>query len=259
MKALVLADRFPLADDGWQKAMMAGIKKSGDHVQCYGGYRKGYDAYIMWGIRRPWFKNITDRPKIIVEQGFLGDRTGKVRMVGLNGLNGMADYRTDDVPTDRWGRWRGDLRPWKHSGEYALIMGQKPRDSALHGLDIHKWIVDTYKQARKYYDQVYFRPHPEDQRPPKHIPQACPDFDEAVDRAKVVITYTSNAGVLAVMRGVPTISMHKGSMVYSVTSHSLDEPLYRPCRDDWGRRIAYSQWEMDEIADGLPWRHLTRG
>ena len=258
MKALIIPCRFPLKDGEWPKAMMAGIKKSGDDYDVYSAYRSGYDCYLMWGIRRRWFQHAEKEKRIILERGYLGDRLKENFMVGLNGLNGLADFRNQDVPDDRWQQWKPQVKEWKQSGEYALLVGQVPSDSALYGLPLHTWLKKTFEKAQQKYDRVFFRPHPSDPKPP-NLP-LCPydDLDEALDRAKVVITYTSNVGVLAAMNGTPVIAHHPGSMVFDIASHSLDDDLIRPDREEWGKRISYAQWNIDEIADGEPWRHLTR-
>jgi hypothetical protein len=258
MKALIIPCRYPLKKGEWAKAMMAGIKKSKDTCEVYHAYRPNYDIYLMWGIKRRWFAHAKNDQRIIIERGYLGERLKENFMVGLNSLNGMADFKTDNVPDDRWQQWKPMIKEWKTDGEYALIIGQVPADSALFGLPLHNWLVRTFEKAQQKYDRVYFRPHPSDPNPPK-LP-LCPydDLDEALDRAKVVITYTSNVGVLAAMNGTPVVAHHPCSMVYNIASHSIDEPLIRPDREEWGCKISYSQWNIDEIADGMAWRHLTR-
>jgi hypothetical protein len=258
MKSLIIPCRLPLKKGEWVKAMIAGIKKSKDEYELYHDYKPNYDMYLMWGIKRRWYAKSKNDQQMIIERGYLGDRIKENFMVGLNGLNGLADFKNDNVPDDRWQQWKPQMREWKTGGEYALIIGQVPADAALHGLPLHNWLVKTYEKTKTRYDNVYFRPHPSDPRPP-NLP-LCPydDLDEAIERASVVITYTSNVGVLAAMMGTPVISHHAGSMVYNISSHSIDEPLITPDREDWGRKISYAQWNIDEMAQGLPWIHLTK-
>ena len=60
------------------------------------------------------------------------------------------------------------------------------------------------------------------------------------------------------MAGVPVIAFDEGSMVWDVSSHSLDEDLFTDDLDDWGRKISYSQWLPQELKDGSAWGHLRR-
>jgi hypothetical protein len=92
MKALIIPCRYPLKKGEWAKAMMAGIKKSKDTCEVYHAYRPNYDIYLMWGIKRRWFAHAKNDQRIIIERGYLGERLKENFMVGLNSLNGMADF-----------------------------------------------------------------------------------------------------------------------------------------------------------------------
>jgi hypothetical protein len=74
---------------------------------------------------------------------------------------------------------------------------------------------------------------------------------EDLARAAVCVTWNSNAGVEAVLAGVPTVSMCKGSMAYDVTGHVIGDMLRLP-REDWAARLAWCQWLPEEIATGVP-------
>lgn len=79
-----------------------------------------------------------------------------------------------------------------------------------------------------------------------------------MQNCKVCITYNSGAGVDAAVAGVPVITGNAGSFAWDVASHSLDtvDTPYCPDRTQWLNNLAYAEWSLDEIAAGLPWRHL---
>ena len=84
-------------------------------------------------------------------------------------------------------------------------------------------------------------------------------MDEALARAKWVVTYNSNAGVLATLAGIPTVTCHRGAMAWEVTGH---DPLVCPPQPDrtaWTNRLAWTQWTDEEIARGDAWDHLRVG
>lgn len=246
---------------GWPSELNAGVKAHGD-VPYFSDKPDDADVHAFWGLKRRHGKSALGRGKrsIVVERAYLGDRF-RWRAMGFQGLNGYADFCNQDVPDDRWRKyWRDDVRDWNEGGNYALIIGQVPGDAALYGLDVYKWANKVAEEAWNYYPDVRFRPHPEARREwvVSHADTMHGSLEDALDGAAVVITYTSNVAVDAVMRGVPTITMDRGSMAWEVSSHSLKAKLYKGDRDDWGRKIAYAQWMPEEIRSGEAWAHFRR-
>ena len=262
MNVQLLPCRFPLKEGEWTLAMHAGILKYGDKATVVHAYRNKYDASVVWGIRRRWSSYVImqGKPVIVIERGYLGERKNTWLSVGNGGLNGLANFGNHDVPPDRWERyWADQVKPWKKGGKYALIMGQVPKDSSLYGRCPYQWARSIYPAALEKFKKVFFRPHPEAKLPQDlGIPIMEGDLVEALDDAKAVITYSSNSAVDAVMNGIPAITCHRGTMAWDVSSHSFKEPLYKGDRDEWGARIAYAQWHIDEIASGEAWQHIRK-
>lgn len=259
MKINIMPCRYPLKETEWPARLKAGVESHGDKAM-FSHTVNTADVHAFWGMRRSWGKTAIARGcrSLVVERAYLGDRF-KWHAMGFDGLNGFADFCTDDVPDDRWRKyWRDDVVDWKQGGDYALVIGQVPGDAALRGIDILSWAQDIAEQATKFYGKVLFRPHPMARR--RMVLQGFDchlgSLDEALANAAVVITYNSNAAVDAVMAGVPAIAVDRGSMAWDVASHDLESPLYVGDRDDWGRRLAYSQWLPDEISNGAAWAHL---
>ena len=253
--------RYPLRPDQWTLLLKHGMAAHGDLTRISQN-PDGSDVQVFWGLKRRWGKQAIAQGKrcLVVERAYLGDRF-RWHALGFDGLNGRADFCNADVPNDRWIKyWRSSVRPWKSGGEYALIIGQVPGDAALQGTDIFKWVENTAKEASKLYQKVFFRPHPlcKKRVDMPGVAVLGGDLGAALERAAVVITYNSNTAVDAVMAGVPAIAMDAGSMAWDVTSHTLEEPLYKGDRDDWGRRIAYAQWLPEELKSGEAWAHLRR-
>ena len=81
-----------------------------------------------------------------------------------------------------------------------------------------------------------------------------------LEKAKFTVTYSSNSGVISLLKGIPTIAMDKGSMIYDHVNNSLDDDLYRMSdRSQWCREISYTQWKPRELRDGSAWQHLKQG
>lgn len=259
MKVNIMPCRYPLKPTEWPLLLQEGIERHGDKTRISQSVDAS-DVHVFWGLRRRWGRQAIQEGKksLVIERAYLGDRF-KWHSMGFDGLNGKANFCNGNVPDDRWVKyWKESVKPWKAGGDYALVIGQVPGDSALNGLNIYTWAAETVLKALEHYDRVIFRPHPLDKN--KHhvggAEYSTRTLEEDLKDAAVVITYNSNTAVDAVMNGVPAIAMDKGSMAWQVASHAIGEPLYTGDRDDWGRKIAYAQWLPDEIQSGEAWEHL---
>ena len=261
LKVQILPCRFPLKEQEWPLSMQAGIMEY-DDVSIGEKYDPSADVHIFWGLRRQHYQDALagGKPFIVVERGYLGDRISQWFSVGVGGLNGLANFNTSKVTPARFKTlWEPLMQPWRHDGEYALVMGQVPGDASLYGQNIDSWAMLACGQAKRAYSAVFYRHHPDirpKDRPDFGVPLMQGDLKEAIENAKVVITYSSNTAVDAVMAGVPAVSTIPGSMAWEVTSHNIEDPLIYPDREEWAAKLAYSQWSLAEIREGKPWLHL---
>jgi len=62
----------------------------------------------------------------------------------------------------------------------------------------------------------------------------------------------------AVIEGIPSFVFSKRSVAWNVTNHDLSE-INNPKtfnREQWFNDLAYTQWNLEEIERGLPFKHL---
>jgi len=60
-----------------------------------------------------------------------------------------------------------------------------------------------------------------------------------------------------VINGVP-VFVSESSLCYDVGNHSLqyiEQPLM-PQREQWANKLAYTEWTVQEIREGLPWSRI---
>lgn len=227
-------------------AMMAGFKRHGISVQRICPRSSGDDIVCVWGWRtaRKWL----DRPVLVMELGYVGDRIKAWRSLGWNGLNGRARFPTGDG--SRWQRYFADvMRPWSYRDGYALLIGQIPGDASVDSININRWLTNTRRALEERGYEVRLRPHPLVRSPKRSLA-------DDLAKASVCVTYNSNTGVDAVLSGVPAVTMDEGAMAWPVTAHSLDDDFIRPDRTEWAHNLAWCQWTMDEIASGEAWEHV---
>lgn len=230
------------------------------------------DPMVCWGVFKTKLKSrqsiqfLQDGQKavggelLIVERGFVNRQD--YYMVAWDDINGRGRYPHDDtVPRARWDVLGVDLKPWREGSE-ILVVGQVPWDTACQHQDHATWVSYTCQLSRKVYPdcKIVFRPHP---LQPNAIPVGVLDIDavdrtrplpEALARAKLVVTFSSNVGVLATIAGRPVIANDKTSMVYEIWEPGRGTEF--PSRQPWANWLAYCQWNLKEMAAGLPWRHF---
>lgn len=229
------------------------------------------DVMVIFGLvkksfRKSWAKGeLLKRhrgPVIVVERGFV--RRDEYWSVGLGGINGTADFRNAGSPPDRWEALGVECQPWRHKEGPVIVCGQVPWDVTVQDSDHKAWCRATVGAVRQMGLDPIFRPHPYARKRGVDYGVDCPISDrlmaEDLERASAVVTWSSNAGVEAVIAGVPVIAFDKMSMAGPVAGRCLTALRGRvmPDRRQWAADIAYAQWNRDELRSGLAWRHIAR-
>lgn len=254
MQVTVLASQRAPHQLAHQEAMAAGLRAIGIDPVCATGSASATKHVAVWGWRLGAILRKRGHEVLVMERGYLGDRFAWTSL-GWNGLNGHASFPEVEASPNRFDSV-ASLKPWKRGGDYVLILGQVPNDASLQGRNMMPLYADwAMKAANSYEAPVHFRMHPKALE--KGHRQLVPgtvassgSLDEALDRALVAICWNSNSAVDAVLAGVPTVTLDKGSMAWDVTAHRIGD-LHRPARETWAHRLAHRQWSLDEIRSGV--------
>lgn len=239
-------------------AMANGLQKHGIDYEFFTAEPPtNIDFAVVWSFRvalrvREYFSG----PILVMERGYIGDRF-EFTSLGWDGLNGRARFTKVDDPS-RFEKYFGHLlKPWKSGSGYALIAGQVVGDSALIGVDIHRWYRETGVALWKQGWEIRFRQHPvEVERgiPAPHVSFAKHidgELDDALAGAGIVVTFNSNTGVNAILAGIPVHAADLGSMVFDLASHDLQ--VTKPDREARLHEMAWFQHSLDEIKSGSAW------
>lgn len=218
-----------------------------------------FDLVMGWGFTDR-FQDLHEN-YLVGELGYFLERYDWVSL-SWNGLNNYADFCNQDVPADRW-EWhfKSEMQPWKTNGDYVLLAGQVPGDQSLKGQNMEPLYQDWVNQIKeKYSKPVRWRKHP--LSPSNFVPAGADvspntSLDEDIAGAYAVCVYNSNTAVDAVMRGVPAICMDRGSMAWDVSTQGITD-IVRPDRNDWGRKMGYTQWHYTELKTGKPFTHILK-
>lgn len=266
-------------------AMHAGIPGAGyKPVESYRA-REAPDVAVVYGVYEKAVPYSAFVGRVLEVQRYLGKRTlvltkgfvnrDEYYAVGWGGKKGWADFCNLNSPPDRAEKLGVVPGPWDPEGENYLIVGQVPWGADTQHVQFFEWVARMLVRLRAITDvPIAFRPHPgmqgdaselyDEMR--KHgvdIDTSFGPAEEAITKAKVVITFNSNMGVDALLAGKPVLSFDKGSMVYNASKHHV-EYLLDPGlivagldRDTWLNDLAYAQWTRDEIERGEAWAHVA--
>jgi hypothetical protein len=259
-RAIVIANERAEHQQSFGGAFAKGLQRHGWNVSVRTEAEK-CDLLVIWGARR------SDRIRhqlgvggeiCVLERGYVGDRFIWTSVSFGGGLNGRGVFRGALTDPSRWERHFAHLmQPWRTPSDgYALIMEQVPGDTAVMRVDLPRF----YGEARAAFEPkmpVRLRPHPNVH--PTHgaraIGAARASLAQDLAGARVAITWNSNSAVDAVLAGVPTIAMDRGSMAWGVTGHALAMPPM-PDRSAWAHALAWKQWTRDELESGACWEHV---
>lgn len=208
----------------------------------------------------------------------------KQHRMGVNGyLNHAGTFFQQDCPADRFEKLGISWPGWKFDpGGKIVVMLQLPGDASLRGINIYEWATHVVRQLRQHTDRpIVIRTHP------AHMIKDSDEFHNFVsdltvfqpvenvsfsigkkvplnldlDSAYCTITYSSGSGIDSIINGIPTIATDPGNFAWEISTHYIDQVENIVTADaktvlQWLYNLAYSQWSVEEIADGTAWAHL---
>lgn len=249
--------------------------QSAQSVDCdiavvFGWYKYAYKPTMA---KKPIIeRQLAKGPKhlIVIESGFY--YRGVLYQIGWDGFAGMADFCNANSPGDRALR-PPILAPWKHhKGRDVVICGQVLRDTQVQDVDHAQWCRDQvtlFNQAIKDFkgkNRLFFRPHPREYVDAYGVDSKYHDTRKifrSLKRAKLVVTYNSTSCIDALAAGVKTIAHHHSSILSQAGDWPGDDedaglPVLYEWRQQFFNNLGYAMWNLDEMAKGKPWEHLTR-
>ena len=239
------------------------------------------DIGVIWSVlwhgrmapnKKVWDDFATHNKKIIVlEVG--GLQRGTTWKVGIGGINREAYFGpkgNDDTRAKKLGL---QLQPWTDNGDSIVIVGQHERSHQWrYNPNMSSWVSEQIRKIREHTDRdIVWRPHPrfpvnnleEDfknvfRQNPVQVQDTYDDFDFSCSGAYAVVNHSSNPATHSVINGVP-VFVSQASLAYEVGNSNYDtiNNPNKPDRSQWLNDIAYTEWTLEEIANGEPLNRLT--
>ena len=253
--------------------------RSNGHVVVDNSY--DCDVGVIWSVlwngrmapnKKIWedFHNL-NKKVIVLEVG--GLVRGKTWKVAIDGINRDANFGNGGNDSTRANQLGLKLKPWSLGGDRIIICGQHDKSNQWKDMPtMSTWLLDTIRQIRERTDMpIVWRPHPRCPVPgieheyknvrreqPIQVKDTYDDFDFDCTGAYAVVNWSSNPATHAVMQGVP-VFVGPSSLAYDVGNKdftTIGMPK-RPDRTQWLNDIAYTEWTLEEIAQGKPLNRLT--
>lgn len=259
--------RIRRTDDYPYNAFESGIKACGNSVSYdFPDPGKPENIFLSWNYyganqtAGDQFKDNGGRV-FVAENAYV--MRGKYYALAQNGHNGRG--QANEVPTpDRWDSFQIPINPWRDSGKYILVCGQRGGSYSDMSMPVD-WPDVVYDKLRLYTDRpILYRPHPEIQRYPVNkeitVVSHKQPFCFQLKDVHAVVVYTSNAATNALLHGVPVFYEGPSVMCKDICNDNLKN-IESPMTFDrepvfW--RLAWHQWSLDEIRTGVAWKWATQ-
>jgi hypothetical protein len=181
------------------------------------------------------------KPFIFMDHAYFnrGYDTGNMRVC----VGGVHQTTLWSVPEDRKKSCGVVEQPWRFGAEVFVIA---PSERVCEALGASKrWATETAKELRKYTS--------------RSIRIKVKGDGLKYENAHCAVSLSSAADVEAAVLGVPVFATeHSPAAPIAQKDFSrIETPIY-PDRTQWLSTLAYSQWNVGELADGTTKRHLER-
>ena len=239
------------------------------------------DAAVIWSVlwRGRMKPNQTvyehyrsqNKPVIIMEVGVL-QRNESFR-IAINHINNTGNYAHETLPVipGRHERFRFEPQEFEDRGNKIIICCQNEASELWrHMPPTEQWLDDIIPKLQIYMPgkQIVVRPHPryplsekvyakyQVEKPNTVGNGDDTDFTDVIKDAYCVVSPTGGAGIEAIINGVPAI-VSKESLASPVarTDYTAMIPNHE-IRKNWIKRIRNTEWFIDEVKSGEPYRRL---
>jgi len=262
------------------KAMLEGIRKieGASRVILQGSTQyvsPMHRVAIFYGLHgrlAGCFKDYARDPHrhgVYIDLGYFGRREGGklfgYHKFAVNDRHPTAYFQTKRHSSSRWDRFRYAIRPWRpnHPNSPIILAGMGPKGASAEGYNPGQWEAEAARIIRRHSKRpIIYRPKPNWLGAPP-IPgtqYTRPDsikLDDQLRDAHAIVSHHSNANVEALMLGVPSFTEGGIGTTMSLSDLSkIEYPYFPEDREQFFYDLAWCQWSVAEMREGLAWRYL---
>ena len=200
---------------------------------------------------------------LVYDLGYVHRSDTKIRdgyyQLGINRLGWITDL---PCPSDRFNNLNVIIPSQFDSGKDTVLICAQKFNDPQHGFNREGMIALMEEQSAKYEKlgyEVIVRPHPKSKFESDTLNISIGPLNEALDNCRFVVVYNSTLGTEALLRGVPVIAISEEVHYKTCTATLEGDILTLPSVDtlrDYFYRLAYSQWRLEEMKEGYPFKFL---
>ena len=140
------------------------------------------------------------------------------------------------------------LKPWKHDGEYILVIPPSSHVRKYYWYD-NNWEVQMLNTIKRLSKKPIVIRTKEDTTP----------LEKDLENAYCTVSYQSTVVIQSIMSGVPSFCANEsmGVPVSLTDMTQIEEPLYTTEREQWIDSLLANQFTMSEIEDGTAWKCVS--
>lgn len=167
---------------------------------------------------------------------------------------------------DRFRKLKLKLKRHRSKGKHIVFAGCTEKCGTAFGIDIHTFAKNTIQEVQRHTSKVVVYRPKKSNDPPPPIEGTIYSHNgtkimEELHEAHALITFTSNAAVEALMAGVPIYVLGPGIALPLANTDlsTIENPSFPDdqTRYQFFSNLAYSQWNLKEIANGDTWKYLA--
>lgn len=240
------------------------------------------DVAVIWSVlwngrmkenQKVWnYFKTKNKPIIVLEIGALN--RGFLWKIGINGINGSAYFGPANNDDKRRKQLGIQLKPW-NQGRDIIICCQHTMSQQWENMPpIDQWLDQVISDIRKRSNRrIIVRSHPrlgnsltENHRNViAQVPQKILgtydsyDFENALQSAWAIVNWNSNPASQAILNGVPAFvgPTSLAAPVGNLNLADIEQP-HMPDREQWANDLAYTEWNLEEISQGIPLDRLSQ-
>lgn len=260
-------------------AMLAGIRKVGDQPRVISSafyQRPITPVCVFYGLTGNNGKLLRDFKKakgaaVYMDLGYFGRHEGGrhagYHKISVGDRHPLAYFQRRPHDPARWDHFGREVKPWRTADADApiLLAGMGPKAASAAGFrQTNEWETEVVRILRQHTERpILYRPKPSWDHPRRIAGTEMLDADLSIEpqlaASHAIVSHHSNANVEALQLGTPSFCV--GGLALPLSKRALSEieaPLYPDdeARLQWLADIAWTQFSVAEIAEGLAWRHL---
>lgn len=258
--------------------MAEGIRRVGDRADLIESHRyrePDHDVAVFYGFQEMLRKAMADyvragKHAVHIDLGYWcrrwnGNRYGFHRF-SIDSHHPVAYFQKVRHPKDRADTVGVRLESWRNNGRYILLCGMSEKAAGVVGLGFEEYERDAVNQIRSVTSRpIMYRPKPNKQGNYRALPgtqlmaPGYSDIFSPLAGAHAVVSHHSNAGIDAIVFGVPCFQLDGVALPMGLSDLCQIEKPKVPDqaeRRQWANDVAYTQFNCEEMRDGVPWRHF---